>query len=108
MTLSEYQAEALKTAIYPKEIGIIYSALGMTGESGEVADKVKKTIRDNGGVFDEATRLEIAKEVGDVLWYIAAMSDDLGLSFEEIARMNLDKLRSRAARHRLHGTGDNR
>lgn len=108
MTLDEYQAEALKTAIYPTESGIVYPVLGLAGESGEVADKVKKTIRDRGGEFDAETRREIAKEAGDVLWYLAALARELGMTLGELAELNLAKIRSRAARGALHGSGDNR
>ena len=106
MTLNEYQQAALTTATYTHSI--IYPALGLTGEAGEVADKVKKVLRDNDGVFDEHRKMEIAKELGDVLWYIANMADDLGFKLEEIAQMNVNKLASRAQRGVLGGSGDNR
>ena len=116
MELNQYQKLALETAVYPKEFKTIYPALGMSGEAGEVADKVKKVIRDdekvrdgNGAlVLSEERREELAKEVGDVLWYVATMSYDLGYSLEEIAVMNYDKLKSRQVRGQLHGSGDNR
>lgn len=108
MTLDEYQQQALATAIYPREAGIVYPVLGLAGESGEVADKVKKTIRDHGGVFDESIRTEIAKEAGDIMWYLAALARELGISLEDIARMNIDKITSRQKRGKLHGDGDNR
>ena len=72
LTLDEYQKMALETAIYP--LPIIYPTLGLTGEAGEVSDKVKKVLRDNGGVFDNNKKREIAKEIGDVLWYCATLS----------------------------------
>ena len=78
MELNEYQKRALETAIYPSDTKIVYPTLGITGEAGEVADKVKKVIRDNNGNFSEEKRFEIAKEVGDVLWYIANLANDLG------------------------------
>lgn len=107
MTLNDYQKKALETAIYPTPI--IYPSLGLTGEAGEVADKVKKVIRDKNSDFsDENTRKEIAKEIGDVLWYCATLSNDLGFSLEEIAQMNYDKLKSRYERGKIHGSGDNR
>ena len=108
MTLNEYQEHALETAIYPDDRRIIYPTLGLTGEAGEVADKVKKVIRDNGQQFTDERKLEIAKEIGDVLWYCATLSRDLGFDLEEVARMNVEKLRSRKERHLLHGSGDNR
>lgn len=108
MELNDYQEAALKTAIYPEDMGIVYPALGLSGETGEVADKIKKCIRDNDGVFDEAERKAVAKEMGDVLWYLAAWSRDIDISLEEIARMNLEKVMSRQLRGKLHGQGDER
>lgn len=106
MTLNEYQQKALETAIYPTPI--IYPALGLCGESGEVADKVKKVIRDNNSEFTDEIKTEIAKEIGDVLWYCATLSNDLGYSLDEIAEMNYNKLHSRQQRGMLGGSGDNR
>ena len=106
LTLNEYQEMAMETAIYPQPI--IYPTLGLTGEAGEVSDKVKKVIRDNNSVFTEDRKKEIAKEVGDVLWYIATLSHDIGYKLEDIAKMNYEKLRSRQLRGKLHGSGDNR
>ena len=73
-----------------------------------MADKVKKVIRDAGGEFTPEKRLEIMKEIGDVLWYCATLSHDLGFDLEEVAQTNVDKLRSRMQRHRIAGSGDNR
>lgn len=108
MTMNEYQSKALETAVYPQEAQVIYPALGLTGEAGEVADKVKKVIRDNNSEFTPEKKLEIAKEIGDVLWYCATLSNDLGFTLEEVAQMNYDKLHSRQQRGVLHGNGDNR
>lgn len=108
MTLNEYQQKALETAIYSKEFAIIYPALGMCGESGEVADKIKKVIRDNKDEFTSEKKAEIAKEIGDVLWYCATLANDLGFSLDEIAEMNYAKLKSRQERGKLSGSGDNR
>ena len=108
MTLNEYQQAALETANYPTEYNIIYPALGMNGEAGEVADKVKKVIRDNNQDFTDNRKREIAKEIGDVLWYCAALSHDIGYTLEEIGEMNNAKLRSRKARGVISGSGDNR
>jgi NTP pyrophosphatase (non-canonical NTP hydrolase) len=107
-TLNEYQQRALETAKYPKEHRVIYPTLGLTGEAGEVSDKVKKILRDGEGKFTAEKRLEIAKEIGDVLWYVATLSDDLGYTLEEIAEMNYEKLSSRAQRGKIGGSGDNR
>lgn len=109
MTLNDYQCKALETAVYPKEQKVIYPALGLTGESGEVADKVKKVIRDKGGNFQPFdVRLAIAKELGDTLWYCATLANDLGFTLEDVAKMNVDKLQSRKQRGVLSGSGDNR
>ena len=108
MTLNEYQKKALETAVYPQEYKITYPSLGMNGEAGEVADKVKKVIRDNGGVFTNENRYEIAKEIGDVLWYCATLANDLGYDLEAIGRINYEKLRSRQERNKIGGSGDNR
>jgi NTP pyrophosphatase (non-canonical NTP hydrolase) len=108
MEINEYQKAALTTAVYPEDKRIIYPALGMCGEAGEVADKVKKVIRDNNQNFTNDRKREIAKEIGDVLWYCATLSHDLGFSLEEVAQMNIDKLASRQRRGKLSGSGDNR
>lgn len=106
--LNEYQQAALETAIYPDEQRVIYPSLGLAGEAGEVADKVKKVLRDNGSVFDEDRRSAIAQELGDVLWYVSVLARDLGYDMEEIAYLNIAKLKSRQERGTLHGSGDNR
>ena len=108
MTLNEYQRHALETAVYPEQSRIIYPTLGLTGEAGEVADKVKKVIRDGHEEFSDEKRLEIVKEIGDVLWYCATLSHDLGYELDDVAQMNVDKLRSRMQRNHLAGSGDNR
>lgn len=108
MDFNEYQRKARQTAIY-HNIGsnFIYPTLGIVGEAGEIAEKVKRVVRVN-GVIDEALRREIAKELGDVLWYLAALASELGLSLDDIAKDNLAKLQSRKDRQVLHGRGDNR
>lgn len=108
MTFNEYQTKAAVTAIYPESAKYIYPTLGLCGESGEVAEKVKKVIRDANGVFTEEKKAEIVKEVGDVLWYIAALLTDLGVSMDDAATGNIDKLYSRKERGVLNGNGDNR
>jgi NTP pyrophosphatase (non-canonical NTP hydrolase) len=114
MTFDEYEQQSKKTAIYPgsgSPEGFLYVTLGLCGESGEVAEKVKKLIR--GGELEKlASNLElkesVAKELGDILWYIAASSRELGFPLSRIARMNLDKLEDRQQREVLHGEGDSR
>ena len=106
--LNEYQTLAYSTAVYPEDMKIIYPTLGLSGESGKVADKVKKVCRDNNKQFDDEHRTAIAKELGDVLWYVASLAKDLGFSLQEIAEMNIEKLFSRKERNVLHGDGDER
>ncbi|SFG60710.1 nucleoside triphosphate pyrophosphohydrolase family protein [Prevotella sp. KH2C16] len=108
MTFNEYQEAAGKTAIYPRKLSIVYPLIGLAGETGEVAEKVKKIIRDNDGIFDESEKLEIAKELGDVLWYLSAIAADMGYRLDDIARLNIEKIQSRHERSFLHGNGDNR
>lgn len=108
MTLNEYQVLALETANYTTEKKVIYPTLGLAGEAGEVADKVKKVIRDKGSQFTDEVKHEIAKELGDVLWYVATLSYDLGYNLELIAEMNYSKLKSRKERGMISGNGDNR
>lgn len=108
MLLNSYQELANETAIYPQTMAIIYPTLGLTGEAGEVSDKVKKVLRDQDGEFQDEKKLEIAKELGDVLWYVSTLARDLGYTLEEVARMNIDKLKSRQQRGMLGGSGDNR
>lgn len=109
MTFNEYQKLSKRTAKYgPIGHRVIYPTLGLTGEAGEVAEKIKKVMRDEGGIFTEAHRTELSKELGDVLWYIAQIASELELNMEEIARANLDKLMSRLERDKLAGNGDNR
>jgi NTP pyrophosphatase (non-canonical NTP hydrolase) len=109
MTFDEYQAGAMSTAVYPR-IGdnLTYPVLGLCGEAGEIAEKVKKIHRDDGGVIHPRKRDELAKELGDQLWYLAAVASELELRLEDIAEANLEKLASRASRGVLHGSGDNR
>ena len=109
MEMNSYQDAARMTAAYP-DVGRnpIYPTLGLTGEAGEVADKVKKVIRDSGGVFDVDTREAIKLELGDVLWYVAQLASELGYELNEVADANLQKLSSRAARGRIGGSGDQR
>lgn len=110
MTLDEYQKKALTTVISSDNEfrDLLHWVLGINGEAGEIAEKVKKIIRDKDGKVSQEDKEEMAKEVGDVLWYLAVFSHHLGVPFETIAQQNLDKLQSRKARGVLGGTGDNR
>ena len=109
MDLNAYQDAARLTALYP-DVGNnpIYPTLGLRGEAGEVADKVKKVLRDRNGQFDDSVRAEIALELGDVLWYVAQLASELGYELEDVANQNLQKLRDRSSRGQLKGSGDHR
>lgn len=108
MTLNEYQDKAMTTATFKKEWEIIYPALKLSGEAGEVSEKVGKVLRDKNGIFTDEIKAELAKELGDVMWYIAALAKAFGYTLEEIATMNINKLASRKQRGVIHGIGDNR
>jgi NTP pyrophosphatase (non-canonical NTP hydrolase) len=108
MTFDEYQKAAMATAVYPDEYRILYPALALAEEAGEVAGKVAKVLRDKGGEFSMADRHEIIRELGDVIWQTAALADGLGASLGDVAGCNLDKLASRQARGTLGGSGDDR
>ena len=109
MFFKEYQEKARTTAIYP-DLGdnLWYPALGLCGESGEVAEKVKKVYRDANGTLGPARRAELEKELGDVLWYLANLASEAGLDLDDVARRNLEKLATRKATNKLQGSGDNR
>jgi len=109
MNFDEYQALSGKTAIYPgRGENLTYPTLGLCGESGEVSEKVKKLIRDKGGVIDNDVRADLKKELGDVLWYVAQLCTELGLSMSDVAQGNIDKLASRMERGKISGDGDDR
>jgi NTP pyrophosphatase (non-canonical NTP hydrolase) len=109
MTPNEYQTAALRTAIYPdRGNNLIYPVLGICGEAGEVAEKVKKIIRDGDGTLTDPDRDKIALELSDCCWYIAVLAYELDYTLEEIMQMNLDKLASRPSRGVLSGSGDAR
>jgi len=113
MTFDEYQKQALKTAYTdPKYVGTITEqtiwALGVAGEAGEVVEKWKKIVAYNGGVITAEDKLELQKELGDVIWYIAVLADSLGISLEEVMVINVKKLTDRKARGQIKGKGDNR
>lgn len=109
MDFHEYQKKSRETAIYPNAgANFIYPTLGLVGEAGEVAEKIKKIIRDHGGVLKDEHKEEIKKELGDVLWYVAQISTELDLSLHDVAFANLEKLLSRKDRGTLGGSGDNR
>ncbi len=108
MELSEYQRLSRATAGYPRDAWLAYPALGLAGEAGEVANDAKKVIRDDEGVVTDERRRRLAGEIGDVLWYVAQLATELDLDLEEIAAANLEKLRSRAQRGVIAGSGGDR
>ena len=120
ITFQEYQRRAAATAVYP-HVGLnpdsaetiagcdyIYPTLGLCGEAGEVAEKVKKLIRDKNGAVNDESRMAIAKELGDVLWYVGALCTEIGVELDEVASINIDKLFSRKERGVIGGSGDER
>lgn len=121
MTMTEYQKRTHETAVFPtcfvadrkEDTGMVetrwvYCALGLVGESGEVAEKLKKVLRDNNGVISKEAKNLIAKELGDVLWYVSELATAVGLDLEYIACHNIQKLADRAERGVLQGSGDTR
>lgn len=106
--LNEYMDMALKTAIYPKGQALEYLVLGLTSEAGEVAGKLKKVIRDNYGEVTDEKKDELIAETGDVLWYVANIASVLGVTLEEMASRNVNKLMARKDKGTLQGSGDNR
>lgn len=122
LTFREYQSKTAKTAVYREEIdkivadgdtnmwkllNLLYVSLGL-GEVGELQGKIKKIIRDNGGIVNDDMRKDIAKELGDILWYISQTCTELGLAMGDVAELNLIKLASRKERGVLKGSGDER
>jgi len=109
MDFEEYQKKAFETAIYPnKGDNFVYPALGVGGESGEVLEKIKKILKDGNGEINEEKLKEVEKELGDLIWYIAALCTELKLNLNDVAEGNIEKLSSRKERGQLHGSGDNR
>lgn len=111
MDFDEYQAAAAKTGFYDTEdrkYVLMYLCLGIAGESGEVIEKIKKVIRNDGGVVSEEKRDLIKKEIGDVLWYLSELARHLDVSFDDVARTNIEKVTDRMARGVLKSEGDNR
>ena len=109
MNFETYQINARKTAIYPSlGSNYVYPTLGLVGESGEVAEKIKKVIRDKNGDFDEETLIGLKKELGDVLWYLSNICSELNFSLKDIAEENLLKLEKRTLEGKIKGSGDDR
>lgn len=113
MKIDEYSEQAISTllgehAITDMDATLLSQVFGLVGESGEVAEKFKKLIRDKKGQISEEDKAEILKELGDILWYVNSVSTLLGSTLEEVAQKNLDKVLSRKARGATRGSGDNR
>ena len=109
MDFKTYQKKARETALYPNlNSNYVYPTLGLVGEAGEVAEKIKKVIRDKNGIFDKESKLGIKKELGDVLWHLSNLCTELNFNLEDVALQNLEKLKLRAARGKISGSGDNR
>ena len=113
MNLDKYQKrvaefDLFETTVDLKSPGFLEKILGLAGEAGETADKVKKIIRDKGGYASEEDRASLVKELGDVLWYVANLARYLDVPLSEVAKGNIEKLSSRKKRGKLHGAGDER
>ena len=109
MNFKQYQEKSRVFAIYPN-VGndLTYPTIGLCGETGEVAEKIKKVIRDKKGVITSNDKTELSKELGDVLWYVSQLASELSLDLTDIAKNNISKLQSRLDRDKLKGNGDNR
>ena len=109
MDFKTYQKKSRITAQYPNlGSNFVYPTLGLVGEAGEVAEKVKKVIRDKNGLFDEESKNAIKKELGDVLWYLSNLCSEFNFCLTDVAQLNLDKLKKRAATGNISGSGDDR
>ena len=109
MDFKTYQNKARETALYPNlGSNAVYPTLGLVGEAGEVAEKVKKVIRDNNGIFDDESKDGIMKELGDVLWYLSNLCTEFNFTLDDVALKNLDKLKSRKIKGTITGSGDDR
>jgi NTP pyrophosphatase (non-canonical NTP hydrolase) len=108
-SFNQYQLRAGMTAIYPNRgDNLYYPALGLAGEAGEVCEKIKKVMRDKDGKLNSEDRTMLIKELGDVLWYVSAIADELDAFLGDIALVNIEKLRSRQERNKISGSGDSR
>ncbi|MBQ3280665.1 nucleoside triphosphate pyrophosphohydrolase family protein [Candidatus Saccharibacteria bacterium] len=112
MDMDKYQEQIKKYDTFSKcdlkEVGFVEKVLGLTGEAGETADKIKKILRDKDGVVTDEDRSAIAKELGDVLWYLASIARYLDLDLSDVAKGNISKLEDRYQRNKIHGAGDDR
>lgn len=129
MQFDEYQQKAKSTAVYREAVehvvrgglegyiakgeivklyNVLYASLGLAGEAGEIANKVKKAIRDHSGALPISMKADLVAELGDVLWYVALLAEELDVTLEFVAERNLKKLSSRKSRGELQGEGDTR
>lgn len=109
MDFDDYQKKSTFSIVLPDLVSDLkYLGLALAGETGEVAEKIKKLFRDADGKMDDAKKTELIKEMGDVFWYLARMADSLKIPLSQVAEMNLEKLKSRVDRQKIHGAGDNR
>ena len=106
LDFNKYQIETRKTKIYSDDI--IYPSLGLSGEVGELMNQIKKIYRDDNGKISTVRKTDLKKEIGDVLWYIARVADDLNIDLTEAVELNLEKLNSRMERGKIGGSGDDR
>ena len=108
ITMNTYQGHAISTAIYPDNVGLFYTALGLAGEAGEICNKVKKVLRDDDGKLTTEKRFALQDELGDVMWYVATLAYELDIDLDTVCENNIKKLASRKERGTLKGSGDNR
>lgn len=108
MNLNEYQQKAKETAVYPEQIGLGYTILGLCGEAGEIANEYKKVLRDDNGYMTSERNEKLLDELGDCLWYVAMIAKELEVDLNYIALRNLQKLQLRKAAKTLQGSGDDR
>ena len=110
MTFDEYQKKALTTLLSTGDEfkDLAHFVSGLTAESGEVAGKLQKIIRDKEGEVSEQDKVEIAKELGDVLWYLSVLTHHIGFSFDDLAKQNIEKIKYRQKNNLIKGSGDNR
>lgn len=108
ITFMDYQSRTHATAVYPKDISLLYLTLGLAGEAGEVANKIKKIYRDADGIVHSERKKDLANEIGDCLWYLSELCNVLNLDFGEVAKDNILKLRRRYEQGTIKGEGENR
>ena len=111
LTLDMYQREAFKVAEYPgigTPEGLVYTTLGLTGEAGELANHLKKVMRDDGHEMTPERRKAMLGELGDILWYVSQCAKEMGFTMNEVGQANLEKLASRSVRGKIQGSGDHR